>query len=905
MASELAAPPPTQLAPADDMDTSEAHQAYEAPTINGDAHYENKATTELIDSAIDAPLDLHAEPTETAVDAKPTAVSSADPIPSGAVPVEHVTSGIQPVADFLPKDATNLSHPTPPPDEPLTTGATDVDVEMANVESDAQAPAAELESMSVQAEPSLVRPREDDGEDEPAAKRTRLDEESGSVPASGMAEAPSAVPSEAVTASILETVDEPAVDATGVSADALSPQPAPSAEPISEALSDDLTQSAAETAGHHEPGASLEDVKVEATQPETQPDAGLSDAPGESIEGGSAVVTETQVDAKPAATGDSQAQLASQPAPTASDKAMYSTEPMTAPQKNYLVDKVKNLKKTKHSGPFLRPVDPVALGIPTYLDIITQPMDITTLDAKLKKGAYGSVQDFANDFDLIIGNTRRFNGDAHAITQTGFLLEAYFRKMMENVPTASMAAPPKQEKKRSPSLPREKRRESRQVIPPVAPTASTPSAAASTAPASAADTYALQANGTPQIRRQSTNAGRPARAIKPTQNREISYAKPKRKAHQLELRFCEHVLNEMTGIQYGHLNHPFLVPVDPVALNIPHYHQVIRRPMDLGTMGTKLRLGEYGTAAEFKKDFDQVTKNCTQFNPPGNPIRDMAIALQREFEQLWAEKDKWERKNQPVSNRASSASADDDSVADDDEDEDDDDGDNKALTIRNLQKQLAEMQNALSGMTDIKAAKKKAKAKKAPTYEQRKVGTAAAPRAKAAKPAAKSKKSRVVTYEDKQEISEAVPRMSEAQVQQLTSIITDNSPRHRDMGEELELEIDDLPSNVQIMLLDFVRRIFGNPKKKARDASPDDAAALDDDDFEPARRASGAAGKRKKHKPMGKKEQQDAIKNLKGQLAQFQGATSGSESPTNSSFAVANAEADTSGDEASEESEEE
>ena len=128
--------------------------------------------------------------------------------------------------------------------------------------------------------------------------------------------------------------------------------------------------------------------------------------------------------------------------------------------------------------------------------------------------------------------------------------------------------------------------------------------------------------------------------------------------------------------------------------------------------------------------------------------------------------------------------------------------------------------------------------------------------------------------------------------------------------EEMELEIDDLPSDVQIMLLDYVRRIFGNPNRKkvsaaARDPSPDDAAALDDDDFEPTdKRGSTGGGKRKKHKPMGKKEQLESISTIKKQLAQFSAATSGSESPTNSSFNNAKAE-DTSGDEESEESEEE
>lgn len=394
---------------------------------------------------------------------------------------------------------------------------------------------------------------------------------------------------------------------------------------------------------------------------------------------------------------------------------------------------------------------------------------------------------------------------------------------------------------------------------------------------------------------------RPARAIKPPQNREIPYAKPKRKEHQLELKFCEYVLKEIRSAKHYQVNHVFQAPVDPVALNIPHYHQVIKAPMDMGTMSDKLKNGQYGTAVEFKKDFDLMIKNCLTFNPVGNPVRDLGISLQREFEALWAGKNKWERLNQPASNRASSASADDESGADEDDEDDEDPEDDKTATILALQKQLADMQSSIAAM----AGPKSGKSKKAKTGKSSTKRVDAPAKAKvSSKPASRPKKSKLVTYDEKQEISEAVGRMDEKQVARLTEIITQNCAKYRDM-EEMELEIDDLPNDVQVMLLEYVRRTFGNPnKKKARDPSPDDAAALDDDDFEPEKGARG--NKRKKHRPMGKKEQQDTINNIKSKLAQFsQAATSGSESPTTESFIAGNAQADTSGDEESEESEEE
>jgi bromodomain-containing factor 1 len=218
------------------------------------------------------------------------------------------------------------------------------------------------------------------------------------------------------------------------------------------------------------------------------------------------------------------------------------------------------------------------------------------------------------------------------------------------------------------------------------------------------------------------------------------------------------------------------------------------------------------------------------------------------------------------------------------------------------------MQNALSGMTDVKIPKKKSKPAK--SAAPKKVGSmSAAPKSKAAsKPAAKPKKARIVTYDEKQEISESVSKMSDKQIEGLTTIITTNCVQYRDQ-EEMELEIDELPNHVQLMLLDYVRKLFGKKKSAAvmRDESPEDAAALDDDDFEPDRRGSGAGGnKRKKHKPMKKEDQQNAIKALEGRLAAFgaQGGTSasGSQSPA---VAAAGQAVESSGDEESEESEEE
>ena len=45
---------------------------------------------------------------------------------------------------------------------------------------------------------------------------------------------------------------------------------------------------------------------------------------------------------------------------------------------------------------------------------------------------------------------------------------------------------------------------------------------------------------------------------------------------------------------------PFNQPVDPVLLGLPRYPEVIKRPMDLGTIKRNIEEGTYGTVEELK-----------------------------------------------------------------------------------------------------------------------------------------------------------------------------------------------------------------------------------------------------------------------------------------------------------------
>ncbi|ETW76825.1 hypothetical protein HETIRDRAFT_28761, partial [Heterobasidion irregulare TC 32-1] len=59
----------------------------------------------------------------------------------------------------------------------------------------------------------------------------------------------------------------------------------------------------------------------------------------------------------------------------------------------------------------------------------------------------------------------------------------------------------------------------------------------------------------------------------------------------------------------------FLEPVDPSK--VAGYAEAIKRPMDFGTITTKVAKGKYRSLEEFAADFHLVISNAKSFNPPG------------------------------------------------------------------------------------------------------------------------------------------------------------------------------------------------------------------------------------------------------------------------------------------------
>jgi bromodomain-containing protein 3 len=79
----------------------------------------------------------------------------------------------------------------------------------------------------------------------------------------------------------------------------------------------------------------------------------------------------------------------------------------------------------------------------------------------------------------------------------------------------------------------------------------------------------------------------------------------------------------------------FLEPVDIKKLNIPDYFDIIKQPMDFGTIKSKLNSNQYLKVSDFLYDLNLVFENCIQYNGENSSVSVMCKGVKEEFTRLY------------------------------------------------------------------------------------------------------------------------------------------------------------------------------------------------------------------------------------------------------------------------------
>ncbi|CAN7994168.1 unnamed protein product [Ixodes hexagonus] len=113
-------------------------------------------------------------------------------------------------------------------------------------------------------------------------------------------------------------------------------------------------------------------------------------------------------------------------------------------------------------------------------------------------------------------------------------------------------------------------------------------------------------------------------------------SKPKKGKLTEQMKYCNSILKELFAKKHAGYAWPFYKPVDADLLGLHDYHEIIKHPMDLGTVKQKMDNREYKSPEEFAGDVRLIFTNCYKYNPPDHEVVVMARKLQDVFEMRYA-----------------------------------------------------------------------------------------------------------------------------------------------------------------------------------------------------------------------------------------------------------------------------
>ncbi|XP_006919540.1 bromodomain testis-specific protein [Pteropus alecto] len=423
---------------------------------------------------------------------------------------------------------------------------------------------------------------------------------------------------------------------------------------------------------------------------------------------------------------------------------------------------LKALWKHSFSWPFQQPVDAMKLKLPDYYTIIKKPMDLSTIKKRLEHKYYVQASECIEDFNMMFSNCYLYNKTGDDIVLMAQALEKLFRQKLSQMPQEEQVVGGKErikkgranstqqnvavssvKEKQSPKASEKVFKQ--QVISSLFPeTSVSPLNMAHGAPFNCTSQTVTQV--TRGVKRKADTTTPTTSVVKASG--EYSPALTEKKSAKMppvketvlknvlpdpqqqhkvvksgkvteQLRHCSEILKEMLAKKHFSYAWPFYNPVDVNALGLHNYYDIVKNPMDLGTIKRKMDNQEYKDAYEFAADVRLMFVNCYKYNPPDHEVVAMARMLQDVFEMHFAKIPDEPIENMPVRNiktdttktlgrESSSEASSEDNSSGDSEDE-------RVQRLAKLQEQLKAVHQQLQVLSQVpfhKLKKKNEKSKK-------------------------------------------------------------------------------------------------------------------------------------------------------------------------------------------------
>ncbi|KAI0881990.1 histone acetyltransferase GCN5 [Annulohypoxylon maeteangense] len=114
------------------------------------------------------------------------------------------------------------------------------------------------------------------------------------------------------------------------------------------------------------------------------------------------------------------------------DMDVLAREPRRGPYFNQLRRFLYQIQNHKQAWPFLNPVN--RDEVPDYYNVITSPMDLSTMEERLHQAQYNAPKDLVDDLKLIFNNCRKYNDETTVYNKCAVKLEKYMWTLIKEIP---------------------------------------------------------------------------------------------------------------------------------------------------------------------------------------------------------------------------------------------------------------------------------------------------------------------------------------------------------------------------------------------------------------------------------------------------------------------------------------
>merc|ERR1719206_784690 len=492
---------------------------------------------------------------------------------------------------------------------------------------------------------------------------------------------------------------------------------------------------------------------------------------------------------------------------------------------------MKAVWKHQFGWPFQTPVDANKLNIPDYHKIIKHPMDFGTIKKRLDNNYYcpakEGVKPPKKDKVAVPGP----GGGARPVRSMSVTSSTTDQSSLESLSTITTATPttmtPAEVKPTPPPvIPKPET-----PTPPVSaqvPAVGPPSTTTPTGPGAdfaqpikkkqgvkrKADTTTADPSGElPDDKKPARQIKKPVKDMPDTLPQHSS--KPKNRMTEA-MKACNEIIKEMFSKKHSAYAWPFYKPVDTEQLDLHDYKQVIKKPMDLGTVKTKMEGREYRVPTEFATDMRLIFTNCYKYNPPEHDVVAMARKLQDVFEMRYAR-----IPDEVNANANAGGFVKHDPGATDGEDYDSED--ERERKLLQLQEQLRQMQEQMKILVEESIRSKNRKKHKTKDGKpesggkQRKTKTKKPSLGKAgAIDSDDEMKTTPMTYDEKRQLSLDINKLPGDKLGKVVQIIQHREPSLRDSNpDEIEIDFETLkPSTLRALEAFVTQSLRKKPRKK-------------------------------------------------------------------------------------------